>query len=44
MNLFLYLLGAAYRQDPTFVIFLLTLSLAAGIGLGFRILGPLLFG
>lgn len=44
MDLFILQLRAAYRRDPAFFVFFLVLSIAAGFGFGFRILGPALFG
>lgn len=43
MDLLLYQIRMMFRADPGFTIFYLTLSVMAGIGLGFM-LGHLLFG
>lgn len=44
MDLLLLQIRAAYRQDPGFTLFVLILSLVAGIGFGLKVLGPALFG
>jgi hypothetical protein len=44
MDLILFQIRMAYRQNPGFTVFFLALSALAGFGIGFRFLGPLLFG
>lgn len=44
MDLLIFQLVMAYRQDPVFTVFFVGLSLIAGIAIGYGVLGPLLFG
>jgi hypothetical protein len=44
MDLLIYQIRAAYRENPTQTILFLVLSTVVGIIFGFGVLGPALFG
>lgn len=43
MNHLIFVLVQMYRADPIFTISLLAMTILAGFGFGYAVLGPLLF-